>query len=65
MGDAGAGQRSATLYTIIEPCRAHGLDPWAYLRDVLIRPPTMINRQVKDITPVAWAEARKPKQRAA
>ena len=27
--------------------------------------PTMTNRQVKDITPKAWAEARRLKQRAA
>jgi transposase len=65
IGEAEAGQRSAILYTIIESCRARGLDPWAYLRDVLTRLPTMTNRQVKDITPKAWAEAKKLKQRAA
>lgn len=65
IGDAEAGQRSAILYTLIESCRARSLDPWAYLRDVLTRLPTMTNRQVKDVTPKAWAEARKPKQRAA
>ena len=65
IGDADAGQRSAILYTIIESCRSRGLDPWAYLRDVLTRLPTMTNRQVKDITPKAWAEARKLKQKAA
>ncbi|GAA5135249.1 hypothetical protein GCM10023213_08180 [Prosthecobacter algae] len=53
------------LYTIIESCRARSLDPWKNLRDVLTRLPTMTNRQVKDITPKAWAEARRLKQRAA
>jgi hypothetical protein len=31
-------------------------DPHAYLRDVLTRLPSMTNRQVKDITPEAWAK---------
>ncbi len=65
IGDADAGQRSAILYTIIESCRARGLDHWAYLLDVLTRLPTMTNRQVEDITPKACAETREQKQRAA
>ena len=38
-GDAEAGERSAILYTIIESCRRRGIDPYAYLRDVLTRLP--------------------------
>ena len=40
-GDADAGQRSAILYTITESCRCRGIDPQAYLRDVLTRLPSM------------------------
>lgn len=65
IGDAEAGQRSAILYTLIESCRARSLDPWTYLRDVLARLPAMTNKQVKDVTPKAWAENQKLKQRAA
>lgn len=65
IGDAEAGQRSAILYTLIESCRARSLDPWAYLRDVLTRLPTMTNKQVKDVTPKAWAEALQQKLKAA
>ena len=57
IGDAQAGDRSAILYTIIECCRRRGLDPFAYLRDVFTRLPSMTNRQIKDITPAAWARA--------
>ena len=32
-----AGQRSAIIYTIIEECRLHGVDPFVYLVDVLPR----------------------------
>ena len=56
IGDADAGERSAILYTIIESCRRRGIDPFAYLRDVLTRLPSMTNWQVKEITPEAWAK---------
>ena len=59
IGDAAAGQRSASIYTVIESCRRRGLDPFAYLREVFTRLPTMTNWQVKDLTPEAWARAQK------
>jgi transposase len=66
VGEAGAGQRSAILYTIIESCRRRNLDPYAYLKDVLSRLPGMTNRQIPDVVPAAWAAARsKPLQRLA
>ena len=54
-GNAQAGQRSAILYSIIESCRRHGIEPYAYLQDVLTRLPSMTNRQIKQIVPKAWA----------
>jgi hypothetical protein len=57
IGEAQAGDRSAILYTIIECCRRRGIDPFAYLRDVFTRLPSMTNWQVKDITPEAWAKS--------
>jgi transposase len=56
VGDAGAGERSAILYTVIESCRRRGLDPYAYLKDVLSRLPHMTNRQVPEIIPAAWGK---------
>jgi len=58
-GDADAGQRSAIIYSIIESCRRHGVEPYTYLHDVLRRLPSMTNRQIKDIVPKAWAAATK------
>lgn len=58
IGAAEAGQRSAILYTVVESCRRRGLDPYAYLRDVLTRLPRMTNRQTHEVTPEAWAKAR-------
>lgn len=57
IGEAQAGERSAILYTVIESCRRRGLDPFAYLRDVLTRLPSSTNWQIKDLTPEAWAKA--------
>ena len=58
-GDANAGERGAVIYSIIESCRRQGVEPYSYLRDVLTRLPSMTNRQIKDITPKAWAAANK------
>jgi hypothetical protein len=57
-GAADAGDRSAILYTIVECCRRRGLDPFAYLRDVLTRLPTMTTDQIREVTPEGWAKAR-------
>src|SRR5438477_637590 len=51
-----AGERSAIIYTVIASCRRRGIDPFAYLREVFTRLPTMTNWQVKDLTPEAWAK---------
>jgi len=53
IGDAEAGQRSAILYTVIESCRRRGLDPYAYLREVLTRLPHMTNWQIPEVIPAA------------
>ena len=60
IGDADAGQRSAIIYTVIESCRRRGLDPYAYLRDVLTRLPQMTNRQIPEVTPAVWGKPKKP-----
>jgi transposase len=57
MGDADAGERGAIIYTVIESCRRRGIDPYAYLKDVLTRLPKMTNHQIPEVTPAAWAKA--------
>jgi len=58
-GDAEAGERSAIVYTILESCRRRGIDPYAYLRDVLTRLPAMTNWQIRDITPEEWSKSQR------
>jgi transposase len=62
VGDAAAGERSAIIYTIIESCRRRGLDPYAYLKDVLTRLPHMTNWQIPEVTPEAWAKTHRTLQ---
>ena len=57
VGDKDAGKRGAIVYTIIESCRRRGIDPHAYLCDVLTRLPSLTNWQIKEIVPAAWAKA--------
>jgi len=60
IGHPDAGQRSAILYSIVVSCQRHGIDPAAYLRDVLSRLPAMTNQD--DLTPLlpgTWQPARR------
>ncbi|MCP4503786.1 MAG: IS66 family transposase, partial [Deltaproteobacteria bacterium] len=34
-GSDDGAERAATMYTIIETCKRCGVNPWAYLKDVL------------------------------
>lgn len=56
IGEAQAGERSAIIYTVIESCRRHGLNPFAYLKDVLTRLPRMTMQQVPKILPAVWGK---------
>ena len=50
IGHPDAGEHSAIIYSIVGSCRRHGIDPLAYLRDVLTRLPAMTNQD--DLTPL-------------
>ena len=65
IGEAEAGERAAILYTLIESCRSHGLDPFAWLRDVLTRLPTMAVSRIPELTPAACAKAARTAKRQA
>ncbi len=56
-GSKEAGQRSAVIYTLVANCRLHGVEPHAYLKDVLERLPTATNQTVAQLTPLNWKRA--------
>lgn len=57
-GSEEAGERSAEIYTLIANCRMHGVEPYAYLKDILERLPRATNQTVAELTPLAWKKAR-------
>ena len=58
IGHPDAGWRSAVIYTLIQSCRRHGLNPQEYLTDVLQRLPSMTNSQVRELLPANWKPRR-------
>jgi transposase len=56
IGHPDAGHRSAVIYTLLESCRRHGVEPMAYLTDVLTRLPRMSSTEARhlDLTPGNW-----------
>ena len=58
IGHPGAGSKSAIIYSIVESCKRHGIEPFEYLRDVLERLPKQTNHDISAFTPRAWAQRR-------
>lgn len=58
IGHPDAGWRSAVIYSIIQSCRRRGIDPQAYLTDVLGRLPGMKNTEIDCLLPENWQAAR-------
>lgn len=63
IGGAHTGQRSAIIYTVLESCRRRGIDPFAYLRDVLTRLPGATVGDLDSLTPAGWTKGRSPDDR--
>jgi transposase len=60
VGHPQAGQRTAIIYTIVQNCKNYGVDPQAYLIDVLERLPHMSNdpEQIRQLQPKHWIKNR-------
>jgi hypothetical protein len=54
-GSDSGGHRAAILYTLIQTATLNGLDPEAYLRDVLARIAEHPINRIDDLLPWAWA----------
>lgn len=53
-GSERGGHAAATLYSLIASTKRHGLDPFAYLRDLLARIPTHPHRRIDQLLPDRW-----------
>lgn len=55
IGSPEAGERSAIVYSLLITCQRFGVEPHAYLRDVLTRLPKMTNQDdITDLMPQNW-----------
>ena len=55
--DSGAAA-NATAVSLIASCAMHGVEPWAYLRDVLTVLPAWKNARVIELAPHRWQKTR-------
>jgi len=56
-GSLRAGQRAAAVMSLIQSAKLNGHDPYAYLKDVLMRLPTQQNSDIEELLPHHWAPA--------
>jgi len=57
VGNDAGGKRAAILYSLIESCKRHGINPVEYLTDVLTRIATHPATHVGDLAPANWKSA--------
>jgi len=54
VGSQQAGERAAVVLSLIESAKLNGHDPWAYLKDVFERLPTLKHRDLAQLLPHNW-----------
>jgi len=57
VGSQQAGERAAVVMSLIESAKLNGHDPWAYLKDVFERLPTLKQRDLEQLLPHNWRPA--------
>jgi hypothetical protein len=58
VGSPRGGQTAAVLISFTSTCQRLGVEPWAYLQDVLSRVPATPADQLGDLLPDHWQSAR-------
>ncbi len=53
-GNDTGGERAAAIYTLIETCRLNGVEPFAYLCDVLEKLPAWPHKRLSELLPFNW-----------
>jgi hypothetical protein len=63
-GSLGVGQTAAAVMNLVRSVQLNGLDPHAYLKDVLARLPTPRDSAIRDLLPHRWTPANNESPRA-
>jgi transposase len=61
VGSARGGRTAAVLFSFTSTCQRLGVEPWAYLQDVLTRLPQTPAAGLAELLPDCWQAARAPK----
>ena len=56
-GSKAGGERAAAIYSVIETAKLNGIEPYAYLKDVLTRLPTHRASRIEELLPHRWQDA--------
>lgn len=59
-GSHDAAQRTAIIYSLLGSCKMHGIDPYAWLKDVLTRLPMHPINKIKELLPHNWKPLQVP-----
>jgi transposase len=60
VGSDNGGRTAAVLFSFTSTCQRLGIEPWAYLQDVLKRLPTTPAERLGELLPDRWQAARGP-----
>lgn len=56
VGQESGGQRAANLLSVMVTCKRLGVEPYAYLHDILRRLPSHSNKDIWQLTPRGWKQ---------
>ncbi len=54
VGQEAGGEKAANLFSLMITCKRLGVEPYAYLHDVLRRLPSHPNKDIWQLTPTGW-----------
>lgn len=54
VGNTRGGQAASIIYSLIETCKQHHVNPWLYFKDVLRRISTHPYSKIDDLLPYYW-----------
>jgi hypothetical protein len=55
-GSENGAETACVLYSLLATCKLHGVNPFEYLRDVIVRVASHPARDVLELSPKAWKQ---------
>ena len=56
VGNDDAAEVNTTFVTLLASCQLHGIEPWAYLRDLFCLLPSWPAKRVLELAPAYWKQ---------